>query len=659
MSSRFVPLADVPAVLARFERPKRAIVTAGMPYANGPLHLGHLAGAHLPADIMARFLGLAIGRQNVLFVCGTDEHGSTSEVAALAAGVPIRDFVDDAHDKQARTLGRFDIGLDVYSGTSRPECFAIHTRECQGFIRKLHQNGLLEKRSSWQWYDPKMARFLPDRFVRGSCPNPKCDNANAYSDECERCGHQYDPRDIKDPRSTISDATPVLRETVHLWLDMWSVAEALRVWLESKEKTWRKSVLADVLDRVRPALRFERLHEERYKELKAELPPHKSKYAPGKQVVLQFANRTELATARAALLVQGIETQLCDEWAHRSITRDIAWGVPLPDIDPELAGKTLYVWPDSLIAPISFSQVALIAQGRDPALHAQYWRDPETRIAQFLGQDNVFFYTLMQGAMWLGTQADPQAQPGAGDLQLTDVFGCFHLLVGGEKMSKSTGNFFTGDQLLDEKGYSSDQVRYYLALLGLGDKPSDFEFQKLDERNKFLAGPMNAAFERPISAAHSKFGGQVPAGVLLEKPVNDTVRIVQRYLRSMERADYPNLLFEIENYARIINSLFAQHKPHDDRQPLESRSNALFTCFYVLKNLMIMLYPFVPGTMERLRESLRLPVEIFSIDELGKPMSAGHVLGALQSYFPGDVRINPRAGDGTSADDAAAQSTSN
>jgi methionyl-tRNA synthetase len=110
--------------------------------------------------------------------------------------------------------------------------------------------------------------------------------------------------------------------------------------------------------------------------------------------------------------------------------------------------------------------------------------------------------------------------------------------------------------------------------------------------------------------------------------------MVQRYVRSMDRADYPNMLFEVENYARIINSLFAQYKPHDDRHPEEGRRNALFSAFYVLKNLMIMLYPFVPGTMDRLRESLRLPPTSFSIDELGIPIPAGHAIGPKGDYFP-------------------------
>jgi methionyl-tRNA synthetase len=627
--------SDVPSVLQTLFRPKRAVVTAGMPYANGPLHIGHLAGAHLPGDINARFWGMAIGRENVLYVCGTDEHGSTSELAALAAGVTVREFVDAQHDAQARTLERFDIGLDVYTGTSRPECFPIHKELSQWFLKRLYDNGLLEKRVSKQWYDPKMQRFLPDRFVRGKCPNPKCGYEDAYSDECDVCGHLHEPTELINPRSSISDATPEMRETAHLYLDMWAVSETLRMWLESKQKTWRPSVLANVLDKVMPCLRFASEHEPRYKELKATLPKHKSKYSAGKQVVLQFGSKAELETAQKLLDDEGFATALVDEWGHRSITRDIAWGIPVPDLDPDLKGKTLYVWPDSLIAPIAFTQVALEKKHLPTEQWKDFWQSPDARINQFLGQDNVFFYVLMQGALWLGSQDDPHRLPKPGEFQLTDIFGCFHLLVSGEKMSKSRGNFVLGDQLLDEKGYDKDQVRYYLALLGLPEKQSDFDFAKLDERNKFLAGPMNAAFERPISAVHSKFEGRVPDGVLLEKVVADTVKIVRRYLKSMERGDYPNLLFEIENYARTVNSLFTQFKPHDDRHPEESRRNALYTTFYVLKNIMIMLYPFVPSTMDKLRESLRLPPSVFSLDELGTPLPAGHEIGLKQTYFPG------------------------
>jgi methionyl-tRNA synthetase len=218
---------------------------------------------------------------------------------------------------------------------------------------------------------------------------------------------------------------------------------------------------------------------------------------------------------------------------------------------------------------------------------------------------------------------------------MTDVVGAFHLLVNGEKMSKTKGNFYTGDQLLEERGYDADQIRYYLALLDLSEKGSDFDFKKLDERNRFLAGPLNASLERPISAAHSKFDGKVPDGKLLPEVEKATVRVVERYVKAMERADFSNLLSEhIENYARTINSLFTQHKPHDDRAPLEMRINALYSGFYVLKTLMIMLYPFAPATMNRVRESLRLPASVFALSELGTPIPAGHQLGDKQQYFP-------------------------
>jgi methionyl-tRNA synthetase len=170
--------------------------------------------------------------------------------------------------------------------------------------------------------------------------------------------------------------------------------------------------------------------------------------------------------------------------------------------------------------------------------------------------------------------------------------------------------------------------------LGLVDRKSDFRLEALEERNRFLAGPMNAAFEKPIAACHSKFGGVVPEGTLDAKVEERTYQIVASYLRSMSKASYLVLHNDLENYARLINGLFAQFKPHDDRRPAQERADALYSCFFVLKNLMIMLYPFAPATMQRLRESLRLPETVFRIDELGVAIPAGHEIGPKGSYFP-------------------------
>lgn len=626
---------DIETLKQNVYRPKRAVITAGMPYANGPVHIGHLAGAHVPADIYARWMRMLIGADNVLFVCGTDDHGSTSELAALKAGKPVREFIDEIQATQRETMKRFSISLDTYTGTSHPDCYPMHKEISQDFLRKLKKNGLIEKRVSLQWFDPKINRFLQDRFVRGKCPNLKCDNIDAYSDECDRCGLQYEPTQLMTPRSELSDATPVLRETAHAWLDMWKVSELLRTWIQGKEGKWRNTVFNEVIHTVLPSLRFDNTHEPKYKEIKSELPKHKSKYAAGKKVVCQFDHKEALFKGKSQLEAHGIPTQLMDEWAHRAISRDVSWGIPIPsEVDPELSGKTLYVWPDSLIAPIAFSKVALKQRGQSPDRSDEFWKDPESRIYQFLGQDNVFFYVLMQGALWLGSQADIHRMPIQGEYTLTDIFSVFHLMVDGEKMSKSRGNFYTGDQLLAEKGYTADQVRYFLALLNLPEKSSNFDFATLDERNRFLAGPMNAAFEKPISACHSKFGGLVPEGQLDPKVELETTRMVARYFKSMERAEYSTLLFAVENYARQINSLFTQYKPHDDRFPEDVRRNALYSCFYVLKNIMILLHPFAPETMEKLRVSLNLPQDVFKVSELGNPIAAGHRIGVQQTFFP-------------------------
>ncbi len=626
---------NVKDVIARVTRPKKAVVTAGMPYANGPLHLGHLAGAMIPPDVLARFLRMWIGNDNVLFVSGNDDHGSTSEVAAMQAGVPIREFIDGIHEKQKQTLKEYGISFNVFSGTSRPEAFPIHSEMSQNFFRKLHNNGMLNKKVSKQWFDPALSRFLQDRNVTGKCPNPKCENNKAYSDSCEDCGATYDPSELINPKSQLSNSTPELRDTVHWWLDMWKVSDQLKNWIGTKKNKWRTAVFNEVNETVQPAFQFDNVHENLYKELKETLPKHKSRYAPGKKVVVQCDNKADMNTAKKIMEDKGVACTYLDGWAHRSITRDVLWGIHMPeDLDPDLKNKTMYVWPDSLIAPISFSKVALLKTGRNPEEYKDFWTDPDAKVYQFLGQDNVYFYVLMQGAMWLGSQADIYRQPVKGEFQLTDVFAVYHLMVDGEKMSKSKGNFYTGDQLLNEMKYDADQVRYFLSLLSLPEKSSNFDFSTFHERNKFLAGPLNASFEKPISACNSKFGGVIPEGNILEKIEKETMQIVGKYIKAMEKAEYSQLLFAIENYARLINSLFVQTKPHDDRHNETERKDGLVSCFYVLKNLMIMLYPFAPHTMDRLRESLNLPESVFSIDELGVKIPTGHKIGEKGNYFP-------------------------
>lgn len=631
---------SIRSILDRTPKPEKVLVTGGMPYANGPLHVGHLAGALVPPDIYSRWAKMWVGSDNVLFVCGTDDHGSTSEVAAHKAGKAVREFIDEIHGLQKSTMERYSIGLDVYSGTSTPENYPTHKQMCQDMLRKLYANGMLDKIRSEQWFDPTLNLFLVDRHVVGTCPS--CGHDRAYSDECDNCGANYDPSELVNPVSTVSGETPVLKETDHWWLDMWKVLDQLKSWIESKSRTWRKLVYNEVLGQVTPSIIFSNEFEDKFKEVKDELPKCKSRYAAGKKIVVQFDNLTDLEAGKEMLLKAGVEAELNDGWAHRSITRDISWGIPVPEeIDEEMVGKTLYVWPDSLVAPLAFTQLALKKKGLDPAEYRDYWCNPKAQISQFIGSDNVFFYIVMQGALWFGSQEDITRLPVAGELQLSDVFANCHLLINGEKMSKSTGNYYTADELVQEHGFSADQIRYYLSQLSLSKKQSNFEMDGLRDKCKFLAGPLNAAFEKPISAAHSKFDGKVPEGELLDKTADATKKIVLTYQKLMSKAEYPDLLGLIENYARLINKLFSKYKPHDDRYPEKERADALFSSFFILKSLLIMLYPFVPETADKLRVALNLPESVYSIDELGTPVEPGHQVGELTEFFPPESDEEP------------------
>jgi methionyl-tRNA synthetase len=626
---------EIVKILDRIERPSKALVTAGMPYANGPLHLGHLAGTIIPADIYARWMRLVVGKENTLFVFGSDDHGSNSEVSAKKAGKSTREFIDEVHDLQEKTLDRYGVSRDVYSGTSRPDLIKHHKEFCDEKLRSLMNNKMLDKKTSRQWFDSSENMFLPDRFVTGKCPNSECDNEKAYSNECDSCGKTYEPEQLLKPVSAISGTTPELKDTDHWWLNMWNVVDPLKTWIDSKARTWRKPLHRESVDTVTPRIIFSNTHEEKYKELKESLPKHKSRYAPGKKIVCLFDTKEDLNTTFSALKEVGADVELDNSWSHRSITRDISWGLEVPtDLDPEMEGKTLYVWPDSLYAPVSFTKRALELKGLPEDEYKKYWLDPKSGVYQFLGQDNNFFYVVMQGALWLGSQKETNRLPVEGELQLTDIFSCFHLQIEGKKMSKSTGNFFTGDELITDKGFTADQLRYFFALLSITEKPSNFEFETLEKRNEFLAGPLNAAFEKPLSAAQKHYDSKIPEGELIGKTEKETKKIIQIFINNMKKGDYSKLLFAIENYARVINGLFTQYKPHDDRFPEKERADALYSSFFILKNLVIMLSPFVPETMEKLRESLNLPESIYSIDELAKPIEPGHKVGEKQQFFP-------------------------
>ena len=212
---------------------KRHLVTAALPYANGPVHIGHIAGCYLPADIYVRFLR-QMG-ENVRFICGSDEHGMAITMRARKEGVEPRAIVDRYHNMMKGSFEEFGISFDIYSRTSSED----HHKTAQDFFLKLHEQGVFQEKETDQYYDPEARQFLADRYIMGTCP--ACGHTEAYGDQCENCGRSLSPTELKDPRSTLSGSAPVLKKTTNWFLPLDEMADGIRAFLD-KHKDWKPNV---------------------------------------------------------------------------------------------------------------------------------------------------------------------------------------------------------------------------------------------------------------------------------------------------------------------------------------------------------------------------------------------------------------------------------
>ena len=213
---------------------KRTLITAALPYANGPVHIGHLAGVYIPADIYARYLRLK--GEEVLFVCGSDEHGVPIAIKAKKEGVSPQDIVDRYHGIIKDSFERFGVTFDIYSRTTSE----IHREHASAFFRTLYEKGEFVEEESEQYFDPEAGQFLADRYIVGTCP--RCQNERAYGDQCESCGSTLNPTDLINPKSAISGATPILKKTKHWYLPLDKHEPFLRHWILDEHKEWKSNV---------------------------------------------------------------------------------------------------------------------------------------------------------------------------------------------------------------------------------------------------------------------------------------------------------------------------------------------------------------------------------------------------------------------------------
>ena len=410
----------------------RFLITSALPYVNGVKHIGNLAGSLLPADVHARFRRQA--GDDVLFICGTDEHGTPAELGAIEAGQDVRTFCDRQHAVQAGIYRRFGLSFDHFGRSSSPQNHAL----TQHFYRRLDAAGLIEERELSQIWSVADQRFLPDRYVLGTCPG--CGFESARGDQCDGCGNLVDPTELIRPRSALSDDTALeIRTSRHLFLRQTRLLDALNEWVD-RRRGW---------------------------------PP---------------------------FVVSLAKSSLTSELKDRCITRDLAWGVPVPRAGFE--GKVFYVWFDAPIAYIAATQAWAEADrsGRD---WRHWWKADDVQYLQFLGKDNVPFHAVSFPATLIGS-GEPW--------KTVDVIKGFHWLnYDGGKFSTSGRRGIFTDQALEE--LPADVWRWWLIANAPETSDTDFSVRRFAaDVNKDLADVFGNLVNRIVSFTHRACDGRIPAG---------------------------------------------------------------------------------------------------------------------------------------------------
>ncbi|MDE6564939.1 MAG: methionine--tRNA ligase [Muribaculaceae bacterium] len=533
---------------------KRTLITTALPYTNGPVHIGHLAGVYVPADIYARYLRLA-GRP-VTLVGGSDEHGVPITLKARAEGVTPQDIVDRYHALIKKSFEGLGISFDVYSRTTSD----IHSETASEFFSHLYENGQFIEKESMQLYDPEAGQFLADRYVTGECPH--CHNPKAYGDQCEACGTSLNATDLINPHSAITGSVPELRPTRHWYLPLDRWEPALREWILEGHKEWKSNVYGQ-----------------------------------------------------------------CKSWLDmglqpRAVSRDLSWGVPVPVEGAE--GKVLYVWFDAPIGYISNTKELY------PDSWQTWWKDPETRIINFIGKDNIVFHCIVFPAMLMAY---------GDNFQLPDNVPANEFLnLEGDKISTSRNWAVWLHEYLEDFPGKQDVLRYVLTANAPETKDNDFTWRDFQARNNNeLVAILGNFINRVIVLTHKYFNGVVPAEGQLEdidKAIYAEMDGLKKSLTdNLENFHFREALKDAMAFARAGNKYLQETEPWKVWKENPGRvETVLNVCLQVCASLAVVMEPFMPFMSEKLSRILGLGA--LGWDMIGsKPVAAGTTIGQPEFLF--------------------------
>jgi methionyl-tRNA synthetase len=523
----------------------RILITSALPYINGVKHLGNLIGSMLPADAYARYMR-AQGHE-VLLICATDEHGTPAELAAAAAGKSVAEYCAEMWAIQKRLGDGFRLSFDFFGRSSSKRNHQL----TQHLAGRLAQAGLIEERVEKQVYSRADGRFLPDRYIEGTCP--ECGYERARGDQCENCTKQLDPTDLIEPHSAISGSTDLeVRETKHLYLKQSAMRERLTAWIESKTD-W-------------PLL------------------------------------TTSIAKK---WLSEGEGLQ------DRGITRDLDWGIPVKRGEedwPGMEGKVFYVWFDAPIEYIGATAEWADANGLPDSAWQRWWREDlgavDVRYVEFMAKDNVPFHTLSFPVTLMGANYD-----GTEPWKLVDYIKGFNWLnYEGGKFSTSQGRGVFMDQALEI--LPSDYWRWWLLSNAPEGSDSDFTWGSFQQGvNKDLADVLGNFVSRVTKFCRSKFGEQVPAGGVYgqaeEVVTAELSRRLATYITHWEEMEFRKAAAELRAIWVAGNEYLQTAAPWAAVK--EDPDRAAATIRYALN--LIRLYailarPFIPDASDTMLESL-------------------------------------------------------
>lgn len=517
------------------------LIAVAWPYANAEIHVGNLTGSHLPGDIVARYHRLKGNK--VLMITGTDSHGTPVTMSADKLGKPVEEVYKSYHEGFIELFKQIGISYDLYTSTHTENHFKVS----QTMFLALQKNGFLFTKIEPQWFSPGLKRFLPDRYIEGTCYI--CGDENARSDQCDKCGNVLDPAKLVNPRSKVSGDTssPELRETEHFYIDFSKLEPDVKNYLKERAEHMRDTVLGESLRKIE---------------------------------------------------AEGLKP--------RAITRDLDWGIPVPVAGWD--GKCLYVWFEAVIgylsAPIEWAQVS-----NQPEAWRDWWTNPAAKQFHFIGKDNIFFHTSLWPAELMGVGSTFMQIFAGEEVPLTlpyDVPANQFMNLEGKKISGSGNWGVWGRDALTR--FDPDALRYYLTVNMPESKDSDWDWAEFVARNNNeLVATWGNLANRVLAFCYKNWEGFVPdvdlstlrdADLELLKTIENGFNTVGAELEAVRLR---SALSEAMKLATAVNVYLDINAPWSAfKTDKEAAGKTVYTALKAIDSLKVMFSPFLPFTTERL-----------------------------------------------------------